>query len=91
MSNFGEFLRFILSSFWVWLGFLILMFAACEGVAEIIRAIKPARRTVDAQKVGNVWRYRVEGATGHDVQTLIYGTRIEAAVDEAEGADHEGV
>ena len=89
MSNFGEFLRFILSSFWVWLGFLGLFLVACEGIAEIIKAIKPERRIVEAKKDGDV--YRIEGATSSDVQTLVYGTRIEATVDEAEGADHEGV
>lgn len=91
MNGFSEFLRFVLSSFWIWLGFLILVLTTCEGIAQIIRAIKPERRTVDARKEGDVWIYRIVGATGRDVQTLVYGTRIVGATIEAEGADYERV
>jgi len=35
-----EFVRFIFSSFWIWLGFLILIAATGEAVAQIVHEIR---------------------------------------------------
>lgn len=35
-----EFIRFIFSSFWIWLGFLILIAATGNAVAQIVREIR---------------------------------------------------
>ena len=35
-----EFFRFIFSSFWTWVGFLLLLAALCGTVSSIIREIK---------------------------------------------------
>lgn len=40
-----EFLRFILSDFWVWLGFVTIAYIFFDGLADLMRALrKPARR-----------------------------------------------
>lgn len=56
-----EFLRFIFSSFWVWLGFVVLVAAAGGAVAEIVKAIRPARK-IAVYRTGDVVRVEVEGA-----------------------------
>ena len=69
-----EFLRFIFSSFWVWLGFVVLVAAA-----EIVKAIRPARK-IAVYRTGDVVRVEVEGAGRGD---------IPAAVKAAKGRDTE--
>ena len=62
-----EFLRFIFSSFWVWLGFVVLVAAAGGAVVEIVKAIRPARK-IAVYRTGDVVRVEVEGAgRGEDV------------------------
>lgn len=76
-----EFLRFIFSSFWVWLGFVVLVAAAGGAVAEIVKAIRPARK-IAVYRTGDVVRVEVEGAGRGD---------IPAAVKAAKGRDTEDV
>lgn len=65
-----EFLRFIFSSFWVWLGFVVLVTAAGETVAEIIKAIRPARK-ITVYRVGESVCVEVEGASRGDIQMAV--------------------
>ena len=74
-----EFLRFIFSSFWVWLGFVVLVAAAGGAVAEIVKAIRPARK-IAVYRTGDVVRVEVEGAGRGD---------IPAAAKAAKGRDTE--
>ena len=40
-----EFLHFIFSDFWVWLGFITLVYIVFDRLADLVRALrKPARR-----------------------------------------------
>ena len=55
--NIVEFLRFIFSSFWVWLGFAVLVYIVMYGLKEIIKA---------CQKVKAICVY--EGPTGRSVE-----------------------
>ena len=65
-----EFLRFILSSFWVWLGFVVLIAAAGEAVVGIIRAVHPARK-IAVYRAGDVVRVEVEGARRGDIPATV--------------------
>lgn len=38
-----ELLRFIFSSFWIWLGFIMMIAVFLDGIAGIISAIHPVR------------------------------------------------
>ena len=69
-----EVLRFIFSSFWVWLGAVVLIAAAGEAVAGIIKAIRQPRK-ITVHRAGDIVRAEVEGAGSRD---------IEAAFREAE-------
>lgn len=65
-----EIIRFILSSFWIWLGFLILIVAAGSAVVEIIKAIHPTRK-IDAYRIGERWHIEIDGAGRGDVAAAI--------------------
>lgn len=57
---------FIFSSFWVWLGFIILIYTVFSGAAEVVRACKRNRK-VTTYRVGNSWRMEIENASDGDV------------------------
>ena len=65
-----EFIRFILSGFWTWGGFLILLVAAGNAAAEIVKAICP-RRKIDAYRIAERWHVQIGGARGGDVAELL--------------------
>lgn len=65
-----EFLKFILSSFWVWLGFIILVSMTGGGVIELMKACKRSWK-VTGYRVGQNWRVEIEDATAADVQKTI--------------------
>lgn len=65
-----EFFRFILSGFWTWAGFLILIVAAGNAVAEIIKAARPARK-IETYRIGERWRVEIDGATAGDVAAVL--------------------
>ena len=60
-----EFIRFILSGFWTWAGFLILIVAAGNAAAEVIKAIHPPRK-IEAYRIGERWHVQIEGARPGD-------------------------
>lgn len=62
-----EFLRFIFSSFWVWLGAVVLIAAAGEAVAGIIKAIRQPRK-VTVYRAGDIVRVEVDGAGNRDIE-----------------------
>ena len=62
-----EFLRFIFSSFWVWLGFVILVSMVGGGIIELVKACKRNRK-VSGYRVGQRWKLDVENASADDVQ-----------------------
>ena len=61
-----EFIRFVLSGFWTWAGFLILIVAAGNAVAEIIKAACPCRK-IEAYRIGDRWHVQIEGARRGDL------------------------
>lgn len=65
-----EFLRFIFSSFWVWLGFVVLIAAAGGAVVEIVKAIRPARK-IAVYRTGDVVRVEVEGSGRGDIPAAV--------------------
>ena len=65
-----EFIRFILSGFWTWGWFLILLVAAGNAAAEIVKAICP-RRKIDAYRIGERWHVQIEGARRGDVAEML--------------------
>lgn len=79
-----EFLKFIFSSFWTWLGFLILLSAAAgavkyalEGLGELVKACKRNRK-VEACRVGEHWSVSVENASKEDAMNALLAAHVGA-------------
>ena len=80
-----EFLRFVFSSFWVWLGFIILVSVAGSGVIELVRACRRDRK-VTVVRMGTQVQMTVENATKEGVQNTAVSA---AAVPEREEWENE--
>lgn len=65
-----EFLRFIFSSFWVWLGFVILVAVVGGGLTELVKACKRNRK-ITSYQIGQRWHVQIENASAEDVQQAI--------------------
>lgn len=61
-----EIIRFVLSSFWVWLGAVILILAIGQAAVEVIKAVHPSRK-ISAYKIGDRWRMEIDGARRGDI------------------------
>ncbi len=81
-----EFLRFIFSSFWVWLGFIILIAAVFGGVQETVKACKRNRK-VTGYRVGDNWRFEIEGASKDDAMTAIMSMACGGGYADENGGD----
>lgn len=75
-----ELLELIFTSFWTWLGFIILIAAAGGAVADIIKAAR-AKKKIDVYKYGGRWRVELEGAGCEEIDTAIQAI-ISAANDQ---------
>ena len=71
-----EFLRFIFSSFWVWLGFTILVSMVGSGVIELVRACRRERK-VSGYRIGQQWRMEIEGASAADARSAFASVTCE--------------
>lgn len=78
-----EFIRFVFSSFWVWLGFIVLILSAAGAAAEIIKAAKQNRK-VAVYRVGDVKRVEIENATRGDVTAALRKDKNERDPEEAQ-------
>ena len=65
-----EFLRFIFSSFWVWLGFMLLVSMVGGGVIELVKACKRGRK-VTVVKMGASVHTTIENATKDEAQNAV--------------------
>ena len=70
-----EFLRFILSSFWVWLGFVILVALAVGWTVTLVKECK-RNRHIKAYRVDQRWCIEIENATKKDVDHVVFGPCI---------------
>lgn len=66
-----EFLKFIFSSPWIWLGFLILVCCVLKYTVDLVSALR-AKRTVHTFKTSDgSWQVLVENATHNDVEAAM--------------------
>lgn len=66
-----EFLKFIFSSPWIWLGFLILVCCVLKYAVDLVSALR-AKRKVHAFKTSDgSWQVLVENATHNDVEAAM--------------------
>lgn len=65
-----EFLRFVFSGFWVWLGFMLLVSMVGGGVIELAEACKRGRK-VTVVKMGASVHTTIENATKDEAQNAV--------------------
>lgn len=65
-----EFMRFVFSSFWVWLGFVVLIVAAGESVAAVVKEFRQKRK-IAVYRAGDVVRVEVENAGRGDISAAV--------------------
>jgi len=65
-----EFIRFIFSSFWIWLGFTLAAALILNQTAELIKAIRPTKH-IDAYRIGDRWHFQIERADKKDIEMMM--------------------
>lgn len=65
-----EILQFILSSFWTWLGAILLIAAVFDGIADVVKAIRP-HRTVRVSQSETLVTVEIQDAAQSDVDLAL--------------------
>lgn len=71
-----EFMRLIFSSFWAWLGLIILVSVIGDVLIRVIKSCKRNRR-IEAYRIGNKWKMVVENASARDMRQALNGPQEE--------------
>lgn len=66
-----EFLKFIFSSLWIWLGFLILVCCVLKYAVDLVNALRAKRKVHTFKTSDGSWQVLVENATHNDVEAAI--------------------
>lgn len=64
-------LRFIFSSFWIWLGFLILVCCVLKYAVDLVNALRAKRKVHTFKTSDGSWQVLVENATHNDVEAAM--------------------
>lgn len=66
-----EFLKFIFSSPWIWLGFLILVCYVLKYMVDLVSALRAKRKVHTFKTSDGSWQVLVENATHNDVEAAM--------------------
>ena len=66
-----EFLKFIFSSPWIWLGFLILVCYVLKYAVDLVNALRAKRKVHTFKTSDGSWQVLVENATHNDVEAAM--------------------
>lgn len=66
-----EFLKFIFSSPWIWLGFLILVCCVLKYTVDLVSALRVKRKVHTFKTSDGSWQVLVENATHNDVEAAM--------------------
>ena len=66
-----EFLKFIFSSLWIWLGFLILVCCVLKYTVDLVSALRAKRKVHTFKTSDGSWQVLVENATHNDVEAAM--------------------
>ena len=66
-----EFLNFIFSSPWIWLGFLILVCCVLKYMVDLVSALRAKRKVHTFKTSDGSWQVLVENATHNDVEAAM--------------------
>lgn len=65
-----EFIRFIFSSFWIWLGFLVLVCCVLKYLVDLVTALHPSRQ-VTVRDLSNSRSIEIKNASGADLMLAL--------------------
>ena len=66
-----EFLKFIFSCPWIWLGFLILVCCVLKYTVDLVSALRAKRKVHTFKTSDGSWQVLVENATHNDVEAAM--------------------
>lgn len=66
-----KFLKFIFSSPWIWLGFLILVCCVLKYMVDLVSALRAKRKVHTFKTSDGSWQVLVENATHNDVEAAM--------------------
>lgn len=66
-----EFLKFIFSSPWIWLGFLILVCCVLKYTVDLVSTLRAKRKVHTFKTSDGSWQVLVENATHNDVEAAM--------------------
>lgn len=66
-----EFLKFIFSSPWIWLGFPILVCCVLKYMVDLVSALRAKRKVHTFKTSDGSWQVLVENATHNDVEAAM--------------------
>lgn len=66
-----EFLKFIFSSPWIWLGFPILVCCVLKYAVDLVNALRAKRKVHTFKTSDGSWQVLVENATHNDVEAAM--------------------
>jgi hypothetical protein len=66
-----EFLRFVFSSPWIWLGFTILVCCILKYVVDLVNALRAKRKVHTFKTNDGSWNVLVDNATRNDVEAAM--------------------
>lgn len=66
-----EFLKFVFSSPWIWLGFLILVCCVLKYMVDLVSALRAKRKVHTFKTSDGSWQVLVENATHNDVDAAM--------------------
>lgn len=66
-----EFLKFIFSSPWIWLGFLILVCCVLKYMVDLVSALRAKRKVHTFKTSDGSWQVLVENVTHNDVEAAM--------------------
>ena len=66
-----EFLKFLFSSPWIWLGFLILVCCVLKYMVDLVSALRAKRKVHTFKTSDGSWQVLVENATHNDVEAAM--------------------
>ena len=65
-----EFLMYVLSGFWPWLGLVILIMVTGDAIAEVVKAFRKLHK-IDAYQINGAWSIHIDSARRGDLSEIL--------------------
>ena len=75
-----DFIRFIFSFFWIWLGFIVLVCCVLKYTVDLVSALR-AKRRVFTSRENEHWIVRIENASHEDVEATLVRQELRENLD----------